>query len=120
MRISDWSSDVCSSDLDRSRERGGWPVVEVADRRDEEPGHGGLFSPALVSLLRSDARVLCVLNRTGRARLLYCASSAALAHSTACSAGVATPAHALPCRRRGATPPPHHTNHRTAIQQGKG
>ena len=56
----------------RSEERNGWPVVRVADRREEDPKRAGLFSPALVELVRSDRRVICVLNRKGRAKMLAC------------------------------------------------
>src|SRR3546814_13773565 len=51
MRISDWSSDVCSSDLyldaDRALDAGGEHVDAIADRRYEEVGqarhlHGGV------------------------------------------------------------------------------
>lgn len=56
----------------RSEERSGWPVVRVADRREEDPKRAGLFSPALVDLVRSDRRVICVLNRKGRAKMLAC------------------------------------------------
>ncbi len=58
----------------RAEERRGWPVVRVADRRDEDPKRAGLFSPALVGLVRSDRRVICVLNRKGRAKMLACAT----------------------------------------------
>lgn len=58
----------------RSEERGGWPLVRVADRRRSEPGRHGLFSPELVDLLRGDKRVVCVLNRKGRAVMLACAA----------------------------------------------
>ncbi len=82
----------------RSEERAGWPIVEVADRRDEPPGLG-LVSPPLVERLRAQVdagrRVLCVLNRKGRARLLACANCRALARASVCGAAVER-------RRRGA------------------
>lgn len=59
---------------DRSVERAGWPIVQVIDRRDEDPGRAGLFSDPLVRRLRSTGRALCVLNRKGRAVMLACAS----------------------------------------------
>ncbi|MFT7597249.1 MAG: primosomal protein N' (replication factor Y) [Acidimicrobiales bacterium] len=60
--------------LSRSDERAGWPLVQVVDRRQEDPGKPGLFSSELVDLVRSPGRVLCVLNRKGRAQMLACAS----------------------------------------------
>ncbi len=58
----------------RSDERAGWPVVRVADRRSEDPTRAGLYSPQLIQLLRSPGRVVCVLNRKGRAQMLACTS----------------------------------------------
>ncbi len=58
----------------RSAERDGWPTVEVLDRRDEDPTRGGLFAEGLTGRIRSDGRVVCVLNRKGRSRLLACAT----------------------------------------------
>jgi primosomal protein N' (replication factor Y) len=91
---------------DRRRERAGWPPVEVVDRRDEDPRRAGLYSDALVRLVRSDARVLCVLNRTGRSRLLACAACGALARCDRCAAAVEQPDVELHCRRCGTTRPP--------------
>jgi primosomal protein N' (replication factor Y) (superfamily II helicase) len=58
----------------RSEERAGWPIIDVVDRRREDPVRAGLFSPRLVEATRRAGPVVCVLNRTGRARLLACAS----------------------------------------------
>src|SRR5205814_3068651 len=55
--------------VSRAEERGGWPPVEVVDRRKEAPGLG-LYSERLVTVLREAGRVVCVLNRKGRAWLL--------------------------------------------------
>ena len=74
----------------RTDEREGWPVVDAVDMRREDP-RSGLLTPALVRLLRSDRRVLCVLNRTGRARLLACAACGELARCERCDAAVAQP-----------------------------
>ncbi len=82
-----------------ARERAGWPTVEVADRRDEDPRSAGLVSPALVRVLRSGERVLCVLNRTGRAKLLACASCRELARCATCDAAVGQPGDDLRCAR---------------------
>ena len=90
---------------DRTTARAGWPVVEVVDRRDEDPGRAGLYSDALVRLLRSDERVLCVLNRTGRSRLLACTACGGLASCEACGASVDQPDEVLHCRRCGTERP---------------
>jgi len=59
-------------------ETGGWPRVQVVDRRDEPPG-AGLLSDALATALhRASGPAVCVLNRRGRYRLLVCASCAHL------------------------------------------
>lgn len=74
--------------LSRSVERAAWPMVDVVDRRREDPTKGGLYSERLVDVLRSDKRVVCVLNRTGRARLLACTSCGAVATCERCEAAV--------------------------------
>jgi primosomal protein N' (replication factor Y) len=56
----------------RRDERAAWPIIEVVDRRDDEPGRGGLFSERVVETVRQPGRVLCVLNRKGRAVMLAC------------------------------------------------
>jgi primosomal protein N' (replication factor Y) (superfamily II helicase) len=71
----------------RANERAGWPIVDVVDRRDAPPGEG-LFSERLVAALRSDGRVVCILNRKGRSRLLACAGCGALATCERCGASV--------------------------------
>ncbi len=76
----------------RRGERGGWPAVEVVDRRDDDP-RTGLFSDRVVDLVRWGAadpgrRVVCVVNRTGRVRLLACAACGELARCERCEAAV--------------------------------
>jgi primosomal protein N' (replication factor Y) len=88
----------------RADERAGWPVVDVVDMRREDP-RTGLLPPALVRLLRSDRRVLCVLNRTGRARLLACKACGELARCERCDAAVAQPGAELVCARCGTVRP---------------
>jgi primosomal protein N' (replication factor Y) len=89
----------------RADERAGWPIVDVVDMRRQDP-HTGLLPPPLVRLLRSDRRVLCVLNRTGRARLLACAACGELARCERCGANVTQPDEAtLACVRCGAERP---------------
>jgi primosomal protein N' (replication factor Y) len=84
--------------LERREERAGWPVVEIIDRRSDDP-RSGLYSPRLAEMIRgavdhegADAHrrpVLCVLNRTGRAKLLACASCGELVRCERCGAAEA-------------------------------
>ena len=78
--------------LSRSSERRAWPSPVVVDRRDEEPGRSGALSPALSRFLRGAGVAVVVLNRTGRAKLLACASCGELATCVACGAAVGLPA----------------------------
>ena len=89
----------------RDEERAGWPIVEVVDRRQEPPGMG-LYSERLVAMARQadrEERVVCVLNRKGRARLLACTACSELARCEKCDAAVESSAKehpdALVCRR---------------------
>ncbi|MEY2477573.1 MAG: hypothetical protein QOG87_2888 [Actinomycetota bacterium] len=90
----------------RADERRGWPLVDVVDRRKEEPG-AGLWSPRLVDLARSGGRVVCVLNRKGRATLLACGACGELARCEQCAAAVEQQrdGDGLVCRRCGAVRP---------------
>lgn len=92
---------------DRSTERGGWPVLEVVDRRAEDTGRTGLYSEALVAAARrADGRVVCVLNRKGRSRLAACGRCRELARCERCEAAVRQDADGdLVCGRCGATRP---------------
>ncbi len=72
----------------RATERRGWPALEVVDRRLEDPVAAGLYSDRLVTLVRAGGRVLCVVNRRGRARLLACAACGELARCEVCAASV--------------------------------
>jgi len=69
----------------RPRERGAWPAITVVDRRGADP-RTGLYSEELVRLAHRvlPERVVFVLNRTGRARLLACASCGELARCERC------------------------------------
>lgn len=51
----------------------------MIDRRDDDIVRSGLYSEALVRALQSDRRVVCVLNRTGRAQMLGCLKCGTLA-----------------------------------------
>lgn len=83
---------------DRPTERAGWPIVDVVDRTREDPLRADLYSERLVELVRSGTRVVCVLNRKGRARLLACASCGDLARCERCGAAVALDDEVLTCR----------------------
>lgn len=72
----------------RASERAGWPVLDIVDRREEDPVRGSLFSERFVRVLPGEGRVVCVLNRKGRSRLLACASCGALAICERCHAAV--------------------------------
>ncbi|MEX0768982.1 MAG: hypothetical protein WD029_10965 [Microthrixaceae bacterium] len=78
--------------LSRTEERAGWAALMVIDRRGEDTSRTGLFSSQLVEMIRQTARsgerVVCVLNRTGRARLLACRSCGTLAECEQCNAAV--------------------------------
>jgi primosomal protein N' (replication factor Y) len=91
----------------RRAERAGWPAVELVDRRDEDPATArSLLSPRLVAAIRDGGRVVCVLNRTGRARLLACRSCGELARCEECGAAVAQGDEGdLRCRRCGVQRP---------------
>ncbi|CAN5644252.1 hypothetical protein BH10ACT1_BH10ACT1_24640 [soil metagenome] len=92
----------------RGQERAGWARTEVVDQRELDPSLGPLFSPALVRLVRGGGRTLCVLNRTGRARLLACGACATLARCAVCDAAVAlVEASVEDDDGHGAPPAPH-------------
>lgn len=96
----------------RALERRGWPVVEVVDRTADDP-RTGLVSERLARLLhavlaRPEGRVVCVLNRTGRLRLLACTACGSVVRCTRCGGAMAQPAAGaeLVCRRCGEARPP--------------
>ncbi len=86
--------------IDRRRERLGWAPLEVVDRRPEDP-RLGLYSERLTALLHTERRVVCVLNRTGRARLLVCASCGEVARCEQCGGALAQDEDRLMCPRCG-------------------
>lgn len=65
----------------RSVEREGWPVVDVLDRREDDPVKAGPFAEGLARRLGGEGRVICVLNRKGRSRLMACATCGELVRS---------------------------------------
>jgi primosomal protein N' (replication factor Y) len=92
------------------RRRQGWAPLVVIDRRGEERSRVGLFSTAFVNAARDSIdrgeRVVCVLNRTGRARLLACRGCGELATCESCDSAVRQPDETtLVCERCGAVRP---------------
>ncbi len=87
-----------------SAERSGWAALDVVDCRREDP-RAGLYSAGLVSVLRSDYRVVCVLNRKGRAQLSACDACGELAACEQCGAAVAVVGEGMVCRRCGTSRP---------------
>jgi primosomal protein N' (replication factor Y) (superfamily II helicase) len=95
-------------------ERAGWPAVERVDRRGADP-RLGLFSEEFVRLARSVLEdpgglarrgpLVCVYDRTGRARLLACARCGELACCSECGAAAAQEGERLRCPRCGAVRP---------------
>jgi primosomal protein N' (replication factor Y) len=87
------------------RERSGWAPLDVLDLRLEDP-RSGLFPQALVTRLRRGAgRVVCVLNRKGRAQLLDCGACREVARCEQCANAVVLDGELLVCRRCGASRP---------------
>jgi primosomal protein N' (replication factor Y) (superfamily II helicase) len=88
----------------RDDERSGWARLQVVDRRHDDPRQG-LYSSALVEVLRSEKRVVCVLNRKGRALLPICGACGEPATCEQCGAGVGLVGDELVCRRCGLARP---------------
>jgi len=92
---------------DRAAEHAGWPAIEIIDRRGEPPGRLGLFSEELARALRQPGRVACVLNRTGRVRLLACVACGELTNCDRCQGAVRqVEGSTLSCLRCGEERPP--------------
>lgn len=93
---------------ERAAERAGWPALRVVDRRGADP-RTGLLSEELVHLahrvLSLGERLVCVLDRTGRARLSACARCGALVRCTVCGRAVESTGTALRCRGCGSERP---------------
>jgi primosomal protein N' (replication factor Y) len=90
------------------RERRDWPVVQVVDRRDEDPWKKSTITSQLIERVRDPTqRVLCVSNTTGRARVLACRTCRALIRCERCDAatGLADDGRLI-CRRCLAERPP--------------
>jgi primosomal protein N' (replication factor Y) len=95
----------------RDAERQGWPPVSVVDRRRDDP-RTGLYSEAMVALVHrvtsgagaaNRLPVVCVLHRTGRARLLACTACGELARCDRCGRAMERTTEGLGCRNCGAT-----------------
>lgn len=88
--------------------RVGWAQLVIVDRRRDDP-RTGLFSPDLVAEIRrareAGTSVICVLNRTGRARLLACRSCGSVAECERCGAAVRSDGDSLTCPRCATTRP---------------
>ena len=86
----------------RPEERAGWPAVSVVDRRGADP-RTGILSEELVRV--TGRPLVCVLNRTGRARLLACAACGELARCERCGRPVLQVDEVLRCPGCGAERP---------------
>ncbi|MFP4511402.1 MAG: hypothetical protein ACLFRV_00480 [Acidimicrobiales bacterium] len=90
----------------RADERAGWPLFDVIDRRQDDPMRGGLWSERLTPMLRSAERAVCVLNRTGRSRLMACGRCGEVTRCEHCDgAMVQADDDGLRCRRCGGERP---------------
>src|SRR3546814_1306485 len=76
MRISDWSSDVCSSDLPARFGGATLPDLAAIDMRADPPDRGRWLAPPLVAALadrlEKGEQSLLFLNRRGFAPLTLC------------------------------------------------
>jgi len=71
-------------------ERAGWPIVDIVDRTRDEPWQKSLATSPLIRELRDHGRrVVCVINTTGRARLLACRKCRSIQRCEVCEAAVA-------------------------------
>jgi len=84
--------------VSRDDERAGWAPLHIVDLRHTDPRHG-LFTPALVDLLRSDKRVIAVINRKGRSNLLVCRSCDEVARCERCDSATNLASELLTCHR---------------------
>lgn len=93
-------------------ERAGWGTITLLDEKEEDPAERGLPS-SLIGWVREAARrggrAVCILNRTGRARLLSCPVCRVVQRCSRCGAAESEPAELprhLECPRCGATRAP--------------
>jgi primosomal protein N' (replication factor Y) (superfamily II helicase) len=86
--------------MSRTEERAGWAAYNIADRGVEDPAtRSSPIGPALMRVLQTDNRVVCVLNTKGVARLLACASCKDVVRCEQCEAAVEQLGEELVCRR---------------------
>jgi primosomal protein N' (replication factor Y) len=95
--------------VDTASRRSGWARIDVVDRRRDDP-RTGLFSPRFADRARRELdagrAVVCVLNRTGRSRLLACRSCDSIAECEVCGAAVrSSDDEVLECIRCSTTRP---------------
>jgi primosomal protein N' (replication factor Y) (superfamily II helicase) len=88
----------------RASERSGWAALQLVDRRRDDP-RLGLYSSPLVEVLKGGQRVVCVLNRKGRASLSICGACGEAATCERCGAGVALVGEQFQCPRCGLSRP---------------
>lgn len=90
--------------VSRDDERRGWAPIHTVDLRKTDP-RKGIYSPALVELLRSEKRVICVLNRKGRATLLVCSACDEIARCENCGGSCSLTDEQLVCKNCSQTRP---------------
>ena len=90
--------------------RPGWPRLQVVNRLEEDPRSGVLSSHlvaearAALAETRDGVAVACIVNRTGRAKLLACSRCRSIASCETCDAAMVLEEE-LRCPRCGATRP---------------
>ncbi|MEO6123350.1 MAG: hypothetical protein ABIR32_06540 [Ilumatobacteraceae bacterium] len=91
-----------------NNERAGWPIIEIVDRTKDEPWQKSMATSALIRQLRDvDRTVVCVLNSTGRSRLLACRRCKSLQRCEKCEAAVSQrDDRHFECSRCGTVRPP--------------
>jgi primosomal protein N' (replication factor Y) (superfamily II helicase) len=89
-------------------ERNGWPIVDIVDRSRDDPWQKSLLTSPLIRQLRAaERRVVCVLNTTGRARLLACRQCRSIQRCEVCEAAVGQREDGhFECSRCGTVRPP--------------
>lgn len=97
-----------SSEDPPSAARNAWPALEVVDVEDRAPWDRFTITDALRRHLADPTRrVVCVLNTTGRARLVGCRDCGSMLRCERCEAAVAQDRDgALSCPRCATTRPP--------------